>query len=81
MEAPKGLRQQLKHYEGHGFTAIEAVPRAGSHWRVRFAEFDEPQFLTVNANCPRALKNNIARFKRLAAQASAGSPIEASTLS
>lgn len=72
MEAPKALRQQIKFYEGHGFHAVDAQPRAGSHWRVRFAEFDEPQFLTVNADCPRALKNNVARFKRLAAQATTG---------
>lgn len=69
MEAPKALRQQIRFYEGFGFHVVEAKPRAGSHWRVRFAEFDEPQFLTVNANDPRALKNNVARFKRLAAQA------------
>lgn len=71
MEAPKGLRQQLKHYEAHGFHPIDARPRAGSHWRVVFAEFDEPQFLTANVDEPRALKNNVARFKRLAAQAKA----------
>ena len=81
MDAPKSLRQQFKHYEAHGFHPVDAEPRCGSHWKVRFAEFPEAQFLTVNANDPRALKNNVCRFRRLAAQATAGSPIAANTLS
>lgn len=80
MDAPKSLRQQFKHYEAHGFHPISAEPRAGSHWKVRFAEFDEPQFLTCNICDPRSLKNNVCRFRRLA-QAKTASPIEAMTLS
>lgn len=69
MEVPKVLRGQLRHYEAHGFTVVSVEPRAGSHFRVVFAEFSEPQFLTKNGSDPRAWKNNVARFKRLAAQA------------
>lgn len=66
MHVPKPLFKQIKLYEANGFHAVEITPRAGSHWRVRFREFTEPQFITKNGSDPRALKNNIARFKRLA---------------
>lgn len=33
--------------------------------KVIFAEFNEPQILTRNIDEPRALKNNLARFRRL----------------
>jgi hypothetical protein len=62
----KRLGRQLKEYEKHGFTVKTLEPSRGSHVRVVFNEFSEPQFLTVHAGDPRALKNNIARFKRLA---------------
>lgn len=79
MEYPKALRCQLKHYEAHGFTPIDAEPKAGSHWKVRFAEFTQPQIVTACKTDPRGWKNNLARYRRL--QAVTGSPIAASTLS
>lgn len=66
MEYPRMLRAQLKEYEANGFHAVLVEPRAGSHFKVVFAEFPEPQFLTKNIKCPRSLRNNIARFKKLA---------------
>ena len=66
MSIPRVLREQLKVYEREGFHAIAVEPRSGSHFKVVFAEFSEPQILTKNAGDPRALKNNIARFRKLA---------------
>jgi hypothetical protein len=40
-------------------------PRNGSHFKLWFAEFSEPQIVTKNAVDWRALKNNIAHYKRL----------------
>ena len=67
--APK-LRKQFIEYERAGFHVIDVVPSRGkgNHIMVRFAEFSQPQFLTPHTNDPRALKNNIAHFRRLAAQ-------------
>lgn len=66
MEIPQCLREQLKFYERHGFHAVKVDNRSGSHFRVTFAEFKAPQFVTKNVNEPRGWKNNISRFKRLA---------------
>ena len=66
MNVPQPLRKQLKAYEAAGFHPVALEPRAGSHWKVAFAEFDAPQFLTTHVGCPHAIKNNIARFKQLA---------------
>lgn len=66
MEYPRALRAQLKEYEAHGFHAVSVEPRAGSHFKVVFAEFTQPQFLTANIGCPRSIRNNVARFKKLA---------------
>lgn len=65
MKTPRILREQVKVYEAAGFHPVAFEPRAGSHWRVQFAEFDEPQFLTTHATEPHAIRNNIARFRRL----------------
>ena len=68
MTIPRVLREQAKEYAAHGFHIVEAVPRAGSHFKVTFAEFSEPQFLTKNIGDPRAIRNNIARFRVLMKQ-------------
>jgi hypothetical protein len=81
MEYPKAIRCQLKHYEAHGYTPVEAKPRAGSHWLVRFAEFTQPQIVTACKTDWRGWKNNLARYRKLASQAMSGSPMDASTLS
>lgn len=66
MNIPRVLREQVKEYERAGFHVIDVEPRSGSHFKVWFAEFAEPQIVTKNALDWRALKNNIARYKRLA---------------
>lgn len=65
MHVPKTLWKQMKAYEAQGFHVVSLEHREGSHWCARFREFPQPQFITQNAHDPRALKNNIARFKRL----------------
>lgn len=65
MVIPKALRKQANLYAAYGFTLVDAEPRNGSHFKVRFAEFDEPQFLSCSATDPRGWKNNVSRFKRL----------------
>jgi hypothetical protein len=67
MEIPRHLRKQIDAYKRAGFNVIDIEFRAGAHAKLWFAEFPEPQFVTKNADEPRALKNNIARYKRLAA--------------
>ena len=69
MKIPKNLREQFTAYEKAGFHVKAIEPSKGSHVRVTFAEFSDPQFLTIHMGCPRALKNNIARFRGLAAKA------------
>lgn len=66
MNIPRALRKQIEFYEREGFTVVEIEPRAGSHFRAIFAQFSEPQILAKNCDEPRALKNNLARFRRLA---------------
>lgn len=44
---------------------IDAEPRSGSHWMVRFAEFPDAIVLTKNAGDFRAMHNNVAMFRRL----------------
>ena len=66
MEIPKVLREQIKFYERHGFHVTDVENRAGAHFRVTFAEFPQPQFISKNVNEPRGWKNNIARFRNLA---------------
>jgi hypothetical protein len=66
MDIPRVLRKQLAYYAQEGFDAVDIKHAAGSHVKVVFAQFTEPQILTRNMKEPRALKNNIARFRRLA---------------
>lgn len=66
MNVPRVLREQVKEYEKAGFHVIDIQPRSGSHFMVRFAEFSAPQIITKNQHDPRAVWNNIARYKRLA---------------
>ena len=68
MKVPQRLRKQLKEYESEGFHAVSVEHRSGSHKLVTFAEFSEPQILTVSKSDWRAFKNNLARFRRLAEQ-------------
>lgn len=65
MEIPRALRQQVKEYEKAGFHVVACEPRSGSHFKLVFAEFPDPQIVTKNAHDPRALKNNIARYRRI----------------
>jgi len=44
---------------------IDAQPRNGSHFMVRFAEFPEPQIITKSASDYRAMHNNVAQYRRL----------------
>lgn len=69
MTPPRVLRDQLAFYERHGFHAVDFESAKGSHFKVKFAEFGEPQFLSKNVGCPRALRNNVSRFRQLAAKA------------
>ena len=66
MNIPRVLREQVKEYEKAGFHVIDWECRSGSHFKLVFKEFPEPQFITKNQNDPRALKNNLAHYKRLA---------------
>jgi hypothetical protein len=60
------MRKQVKEYEREGFHVVSIEDRAGSHKMVTFAEFPEPQIVSDCKSDWRALKNNIARFRRLA---------------
>jgi len=68
MNVPRVLREQVKEYERAGFHVVACEPRSGSHFKVWFAEFKEPQIVTKNSSDPRALKNNIAHYKRVIAK-------------
>jgi len=65
MSIPRCLRDQTKFYASKGFHIIDAEPRSGSHWMVRFAEFPDAIVLTKNAGDFRAMHNNVAMFRRL----------------
>lgn len=66
MEIPRTLREQIKFYERHGFNVIDVECREGAHFKLTFAEFPQPQFVTKNVNEQRGWKNNVSRYKRLA---------------
>ena len=68
MQVPKRIRKQLKEYESAGFHVTALERAAGAHYKVNFAEFPERVVLTTSQLDPRALKNNIAMFKRMARQ-------------
>jgi hypothetical protein len=60
------MRKQLQRYADEGFTAVcVETTGKGGHFRVRFKEFPGVQFLTVHTGDPRAIHNNLSRFKRL----------------
>ena len=67
MKINQRLRKQIKEYEREGFTVINVEDRAGSHKLITFAEFPEPQIVSDCKSDWRAFKNNIARYRRLAA--------------
>lgn len=65
MAIHRALRDQARFYATKGFNMISAEPRSGSHWLARFAEFPDPQIVTVNMGDPRAWRNNVATYRRL----------------
>ena len=65
MAIPRCLREQAKFYASKGFHMIEAEPRAGAHWLVKFAEFPDPVILSKNGSDGRAMHNNVAAYRRL----------------
>ena len=75
MAIPRSLREQAKFYESKGFHMIEAEPRAGSHWMVKFAEFPDPVIVSNNAMVDRrAVHNNVAHYRRLKEKANGTDP-------
>lgn len=70
MKVPTKFRDQLKEYSRAGFKATSMEPRRGSHWLVVFERIG-PAILTANMSDPRAIKNNIAEFRRRDQQAAA----------
>jgi hypothetical protein len=66
MKINQRMRKQVKEYEREGFHVVSIEDRAGSHKMLTFAEFPEPQIVSDCKSDWRALKNNIARFRRLA---------------
>jgi hypothetical protein len=67
MNVPRAIREQVKEYEKAGFHVVACEPRSGAHFKIWFAEFpDQPQIVTKNVEEWRSLKNNIARYRRLA---------------
>jgi hypothetical protein len=66
MQLPKGLRKQLKAHADAGFNAVKVEHRAGSHYKVWYAEIaDKPQIVTQNDKGPRVLVNTLARYRRI----------------
>jgi hypothetical protein len=65
MIVPKALRKQVKEYKAAGFHPIRIETSTSSHFKIWFAEFESMQIITANANEPRAIKNNLARYRRL----------------
>lgn len=69
MNIPRQFRKQFAAYERAGFRVREIDVNAGkgSHIKAIFCEFSEPQWLTMHVDDdPRSIRNNIARFRRLA---------------
>ena len=67
MRIPQSLREQVKLYERAGFHVLSCAPRSGAHFSLKFAEFTEPQIVTKSVLGWRSVKNNISRYRRLAA--------------
>jgi hypothetical protein len=64
MKVPQCLRKQILEYEKAGFHVIDLETRSGSHFKITFAEFPTPQIITKNGSDPRAIKNNLASYRR-----------------
>ena len=69
MNVPRTYREQCVEYEKAGFHVCRLEHGKGSHVKVQFQEFPETQVLSKNLGDHRAIKNNIARFRALAAKA------------
>ena len=65
VNVPKHLRKQVIEYEKAGFHPIDVEARSGSHFKITFAEFPDPQIITKNGSDWRAIKNNLAVYRRL----------------
>ena len=65
MAIPRCLREQAKFYASKGFHIVDAEPRSGAHWMVKFAEFPEPQIISKNGSDGRAIHNNVSAYRRL----------------
>jgi hypothetical protein len=65
MKVPQCLRKQILEYEKAGFHVVDLENRSGSHFKIVFAEISTPQFITKNGSDWRAIKNNIAAYRRL----------------
>ena len=68
MNVPRVFREQFREYEKAGFHPVRLEFAKGSHAKVWFEEFSEPQTLTKNISDHRAIKNNISRFRGLASR-------------
>jgi hypothetical protein len=68
MRVPKMMREQFRAYTRAGFTPVSVEQINASHFKVIFAEFSEPQWLTAHVGDPRSIRNNLSRFKRLKEQ-------------
>jgi len=64
MKVPQVLRKQILEYEKAGFHVVDVEARSGSHFKITFAELQQPQIITKNGSDPRAIKNNIASYRR-----------------
>jgi len=64
MKVPQCLRKQILEYEKAGFHVVDLENRSGSHFKITFAEFPTPQIITKNGSDPRAIKNNLASYRR-----------------
>lgn len=65
MKVPQVLRKQILEYEKAGFHVTNVEARSGSHFKITFAELQQPQIITKNGSDWRAIKNNIAAYRRL----------------
>ena len=65
MKVPQVLRKQIVEYEKAGFHVVDVEPRSGSHFKITFAEFPQPQIITKNGSDWRAIKNNVSAYRRL----------------
>lgn len=69
MNVPRVFREQCVEYEKAGFHVKHLEFAKGAHAKVQFEEFPEVQVISKNVGDFRAIKNNIARYRALAAKA------------